>query len=110
VKVRAVDGNSPTIFLQQHLKSATLISWKAAPLYEQMLKMFASGEVDAYAGNRARLVEAADTYPGLRVVEDNFTVLEQNLVAPNRILAARAPLGAIADDDLLRCTAPAAIH
>ena len=80
VKIGAVDGNSPTIFLQQHLKSATVIPWKAAPPYEQMLKMFASGEVDAYAGNRARLVEAADTYPGLRVVEDNFTVLEQNLV------------------------------
>ena len=26
------------------------------------------------------LVEAADTYPGLRVAQDNFTVLEQNLV------------------------------
>jgi ABC-type amino acid transport substrate-binding protein len=47
-----------------------------------MLKMFASGEVDAYAGNRARLVEAANTYPGLRVALDNFTVLEQNLVVP----------------------------
>ena len=80
VKIGAVDGNSPTIFLQQHLKSATVIPWKTAPPYQQMLKMFASGEVDAYAGNRARLVEAADTYPGLRVVEDNFTVLEQNLV------------------------------
>jgi polar amino acid transport system substrate-binding protein len=80
VKIGAVDGNSPTIFLQQHFKSATLIPWKAAPPYQQMLKMFASGEVDAYAGNRARLVEAADTYPGLHVVEDNFTVLEQNLI------------------------------
>jgi polar amino acid transport system substrate-binding protein len=80
VKIGAVDGNSPTIFLQQHLKNATLIPWKAAPPYEQMLKMFASSEVDAYAGNRARLVEAADTYPGLRVAQDNFTVLEQNLV------------------------------
>jgi polar amino acid transport system substrate-binding protein len=82
VKIGAVDGNSPTIFLQQHLKGATVIPWKAAPPYEQMLKMFSSGEVDAYAGNRARLVEAAATYPGLRVAQDNFTVLEQNLVVP----------------------------
>jgi ABC-type amino acid transport substrate-binding protein len=42
--------------------------------------MFASGQVDAYAGNRARLVEAADRYPGLRVAQDNFTMLEQNIV------------------------------
>jgi hypothetical protein len=36
--------------------------------------------VDAYAGNRTRLVEAADRYPGLRVAQDNFTTLEQNIV------------------------------
>jgi polar amino acid transport system substrate-binding protein len=82
VKIGAVDGNSPTIFLQQHLKNATVIAWKTAPPYEQLLKMFATGEVNAYAGNRARLAEAADMYPGLRVAQDNFTVLEQNLVVP----------------------------
>jgi polar amino acid transport system substrate-binding protein len=80
VNIGAVDGNSPTIYLQQHLKNAKLTLWAAAPPYEDMLKMFASGQVDAYAGNRARLVEAAERYPGLRVARDNFTVLEQNLV------------------------------
>jgi polar amino acid transport system substrate-binding protein len=80
VKIAAVDGNAPTIYLQQHLKNAKVIPWKAAPPYEEMIKMFASGEVDAYAGNRSRLAEAAEHYSGLRVAQDNFTVLEQNLV------------------------------
>ena len=80
VKIGAVAGNSPTIYLQQHLKNAQVIAWPAAPPYEEMLKMFAAKQVDAYAGNRARLVEAADRYPGLRVVSDNFTLLEQNIV------------------------------
>jgi polar amino acid transport system substrate-binding protein len=80
VKIGAVAGNSPTIYLQQHLKNAQVIAWQAAPPYEEMLKMFASGQVDAYAGNRARLVEAAARYAGLRVVQDNFTMLEQNIV------------------------------
>lgn len=80
VKIGAVDGNAPTIYLQQHLRSAKVILWKAAPPYEEMIKMFASGEVDAYAGNRSRLTEAAERYSGLRVVEDNFAVLEQNMV------------------------------
>jgi polar amino acid transport system substrate-binding protein len=80
VKIGAVDGNSPTIYLQQHLKNAKVIPWTAAPPYEEMLKMFSSGQVDAYAGNRTRLVEAAERYPGLRVVQDNFTMLEQNIV------------------------------
>jgi polar amino acid transport system substrate-binding protein len=80
VKIGAVDGNSPTIYLQQHLKNAKVILWTAAPPFEEMLKMFASGQVDAYAGNRARLMEAAGRYPGLRVAQDNFTLLEQNIV------------------------------
>jgi polar amino acid transport system substrate-binding protein len=80
VKIGAVDGNSPTIYLQQHLKNAKVVAWPAAPPYEEILKMFASGQVDAYAGNRARLAEAAARYPGLRVAQDDFTKLEQNLV------------------------------
>jgi len=62
------------------LKNAKVILWTAAPPFEEMLKMFASGQVDAYAGNRARLMEAAGRYPGLRVAQDNFTLLEQNIV------------------------------
>jgi polar amino acid transport system substrate-binding protein len=80
VKIAAVAGNAPTIYLQQHLKNATVIPWKAAPPYEEIIKMFANGSIDAYAGNRTRLTEAAAHYPGLRVAQDNFTVLEQNLV------------------------------
>lgn len=80
VKIAAVAGNAPTIYLQQHLKNATVVPWKAAPPYEEIIRMFASGAVDAYAGNRTRLTEAAARYPGLRVTQGNFTVLEQNLV------------------------------
>ena len=80
VKIGAIDGNAPTIYLQQHLKNAKVILWKAAPPYEEMIQLFAKGEVDAYAGNRSRLAEAAEHYPSLRVAQDNFTVLEQNVV------------------------------
>ena len=36
--------------------------------------------MDAFAGNRARLVEAAARYAGLRVTQDNFAEMEQNIV------------------------------
>ena len=36
--------------------------------------------MDAFAGNRARLVEAAARFPGLRVAQDNFAEMEQNIV------------------------------
>jgi hypothetical protein len=64
-----------------------------------MLKMFARGEVDAYADNRARLVEAANEYAGLRVVEDNFTVLEQNLVVPKGDAARLKIIDDFPDED-----------
>ena len=50
------------------------------PPLDEVHKMLASGELSAFAGNRARLVEAAAQYPSLRVAQDNFTVLEQNIV------------------------------
>lgn len=80
VKIGAVEANAPTIYLQQHLKNAKVVTWPAQPPYEDLLKKFAAGEVNAFAGNRARLLEAAVKYPGLRVAQDNFAEMEQNLV------------------------------
>ena len=82
IKIGAVEANSPTIYLQQHLKNAKVVTWPAQPPYEELLKKFAAAEVNAFAGNRARLVEAAARYPGLRVAQDNFAEMEQNLVVP----------------------------
>jgi len=80
VKIGAVQGQSPTIYLMEHLKNAKIITWATAPSFEELQKKFASGEVDAFAANRARLILAADRYPSLRVAQDNFTVLEQAIV------------------------------
>jgi polar amino acid transport system substrate-binding protein len=80
LKIGAVGDQSPTIYLQEHLHIAKLITWPAAPPFEELQKMLANGEVDAFAGNRARLVTDAAAHPGFRVAQDNFTVLEQAIV------------------------------
>jgi len=41
-----------------------------------------AGELDAYAGNRMRLHEAAQKTPGLRLVPDNFYGVEQAVIVP----------------------------
>jgi polar amino acid transport system substrate-binding protein len=41
-----------------------------------------AGELDAYAGNRMRLHEAAKKTPGLRLVPDNFYGVEQAVIVP----------------------------
>ena len=80
VKIGAVGNQAPTVYLKDHLKNATLVTLAAAPPYEELLKMFAAGQINAFSGNRTRLVEAAANYPGLRVAQDDFTKLEQNVV------------------------------
>jgi len=80
VLIGAVKLNSPTIFLNEHLKNAKVKEFASMPPLDEVQKMLASGELAAFAGNRARLVEAAAQYPTLRVAQDNFTVLEQNIV------------------------------
>jgi hypothetical protein len=42
--------------------------------------MFAAGDVQAFSGNRSRLVAAAAEYGGLRVAEGDFAKMEQNMV------------------------------
>jgi len=80
VLIGAVKLNSPTIFLNEHLKNAKVKEFDSMPPLAEVQKMLSSGELAAFAGNRARLVEAAAQYPTLRVAEGNFTVLEQNIV------------------------------
>ena len=41
---------------------------------------FAAREIDAYAANRTRLIEAAAKLPGVRILPDNFLGVEQCIV------------------------------
>jgi polar amino acid transport system substrate-binding protein len=80
VRIGAVNNQSPTIFLKDHIKNAKLIVLDTQPSYEELLKRFAAGELNAFSGNRMRLVEAAASYPGLRVAQDDFAKMEQNII------------------------------
>jgi len=80
VLIGAVNNQSPTIFLKDHLKNAKLITLDAQPSYEELLKRFTAGELNAFSGNRMRLLEAAAIYPGLRVAQDDFAKMEQNII------------------------------
>jgi len=80
IRIGAVDNQSPTLFLKDHLKNAKLVTLDTQPSYEELLKRFAAGDLNAFSGNRMRLVEASAGYPGLRVAQDDFAKMEQNVV------------------------------
>jgi polar amino acid transport system substrate-binding protein len=68
-------------FLTKALKHAEL-KRNEGGISEAIVKALLAGELDAYAGNRMRLHEAAQKTPGLRLVPDNFYGVEQAVIVP----------------------------
>ena len=93
-------------FLTRTLKAATLIRNEGG-VGDAIVRAVLAGELDAYAGNRMRLHEAAQKTPGLRLVSDNFYGVEQAVIVPkgeaarlaivNRVLDEARTSGLIAD-------------
>jgi polar amino acid transport system substrate-binding protein len=68
-------------FLTKALKHAEL-KRNEGGISDTIVKALLAGELDAYAGNRMRLHEAAQKTPGLRLVPDNFYGVEQAVIVP----------------------------
>ena len=93
-------------FLTRTLKAAEL-KRNEGGIGDAIVKGLLAGEIDAYAGNRMRLHEAAQKTPGLRLVPDNFYGVEQSVIVPkgeaarlmivNRFLDEARASGLIAD-------------
>jgi polar amino acid transport system substrate-binding protein len=93
-------------FLTRTLKHAEL-KRNEGGISDAMVKALLTGELEAYAGNRMRLHEAAQKTPGLRLVPDNFYGVEQAIIVPkgdaarlavvNRLVEEARASGLIAD-------------
>jgi polar amino acid transport system substrate-binding protein len=84
-------------FLTRALKSATLVR-NDGGVGDAALKALLAGELDAYAGNRMRLHEAAKKTPGLRLVLDNFYGVEQAVIVPKGNAARLAIIESVIRD------------
>jgi polar amino acid transport system substrate-binding protein len=84
-------------FLTRTLKRATLIRNEGG-IGDATVKALLAGELDAYAGNRMRLQEAAQKTPGLRLVPDNFYGVEQAVVVPKGQAARLALVNRFLDE------------
>jgi polar amino acid transport system substrate-binding protein len=81
IRIGAATGDSPELFLSRNLKNAELKRY-GNPLIDDVLKMLAASEVDAWAANRQRLIEMAATAPNVRVLPDNYFAVKQAIVVP----------------------------
>ena len=73
VTVAAVKGQTQELFVSSHSKSARVRVLPAMPAQAEVERLLTAGEVDAFAINRQRLLEA-QTAAGskLRVLPDSF--------------------------------------
>jgi len=79
IRIGAPKGDSGELYLSRTLKQAEL---KSSPgmTVDDAQKMLAASEIDAFATNRQRLVEAAARLPNVRVLPDNFFAVEQSII------------------------------
>jgi polar amino acid transport system substrate-binding protein len=80
LQVGAVRGQSQETFLSGALKNARVKVFDVMPVQAELERLLVSGEIDAFGGNRQRAEEAAASSPGLRVLPDNFLIVEQAIV------------------------------
>ena len=84
-------------FLTRTLKAATLVRNEGG-IGDGVIEALRAGELDAYAGNRMRLSEAAKKTPGLRLVPDNFYGVEQAVIVPKGSAARLAIINSLIDE------------
>jgi polar amino acid transport system substrate-binding protein len=85
VRVAALPNDSPGLYLQRNLKNAAFVAVKTQ---EEGVGMLASGEVQAYGANRARELQMVAADPRFRVLDDNYSAVQQAVAVPKGSAAA----------------------
>jgi len=80
VTIGAVAGQSPEVYVREHVKNARVESLPAVPPNAVLGKMLLDGKIHAFAANRTRMEELAREVPGVRVLPDDFMVTSQAIV------------------------------
>jgi polar amino acid transport system substrate-binding protein len=83
VRVGAVRGQSQEMFVSSQLNDAEISYFETVPSQTELESLLTSGEVDAFAINRQRSLDAeAASGSRLRVLADSFMEVEQSFVVP----------------------------
>jgi len=80
VTIGAIAGQTPEVYVREHVKNARVESLPSVPSNAVMGKMLLDGKVDAFAANRTRMEELARDVPGVRVLADDYMVTGQAIV------------------------------
>lgn len=95
VRIAVGRGAAYDLFLTRTLKRAEL---RRAPTGESSIDQFLTDGLEAAAGVRQALVERAQANPGLRVLDDRFTAIQQAMGTPRGRQAGAAYVSAFIEE------------
>jgi polar amino acid transport system substrate-binding protein len=92
VRIGVITGQTPGVYVQEHLKRARVESLPDVPPNAAIGRMLLDGRFDAFAANRTRMEELARDVSGLRVLDDDYMVTNQAIVVRKGNAAALAEI------------------
>jgi len=95
IRIAVSDKSAYDLFLTRTLKHAILVR---APGVNASVDLYFAQKLDALAGLRPTLVDAARKQPGSRILDDNFTVVGQAIGTPKNREAGAKFLREFVDD------------
>ena len=99
VRIGAVRGQTQEIFLSANLKQAKLRIYEAQPPPDELRRLLAKGEMDAFAMNQQRIEDAVRGSGGeLRALTGSYVDVEQSFVVKKGETARAAELKAFVDE------------
>ena len=99
VTVAAVKGQTQELFVSSHLKNARLRIFPTMPAQAEVERLLRSGEVDAFAINRQRSLDAqAASASKLRALADSFLEVDQCFVVAKGDRGKLGPIEAFVAD------------
>ncbi len=99
VTVAAVKGQTQELFVSSHLRNARIQLFPAMPPQGEVERLLGSGEVNVFAINRQRALDAqAASGTKLRALADSFLDVDQCFVVPKGNTARLAPIASFVAD------------
>jgi polar amino acid transport system substrate-binding protein len=110
VRIAAVKNDTQDVFLSANLKKTRVDAVTAMPTGAELERMLIDGKIDAFAANRQRLVEFAERFPTLRVVEGDYFVAGQAMAVAKGNAVRMETLNKLLDEVLATSTVADAIQ
>jgi polar amino acid transport system substrate-binding protein len=98
VTIGAIAGQTPEVYVREHVKQAKVESLPTVPPNAEIGKLLLDGRVQAFAANRTRMEELVRDVPGLRVLADDYMVTSQAIVVPKGNTARLAEINRFLGD------------